>query len=110
MSTARTVQATILNTATLSNAIDIGEGVVCGLLLPATFTGTTVKFQGSNDPAGTYQIITDKSGSDYTVTVAQGKNNTIPITDLTGWRFLKLQVTAQNQDSVVQVMVRSWDR
>ena len=86
---------TIANGTALSPAIDLGEMNLAAIVLPATWTTANLTFQGGvKDPTTgtiTYADITDKSGAEYTVTAAQGKANLIPVSDLAGFRYLKVR-------------------
>jgi hypothetical protein len=106
-STATIHPCTIANGQTVSNAVDLGENGICGLIIPASFTGTTIKFQTSDDLAGTYQSLTNTDGTDFTVQVAAGKNNIIRPINLAGWRFVKVvSGSAEAADRIVKIMAR----
>lgn len=61
--------ATILNTASLSDAIDLGGGSLVGLILPAGLNSATViTFQISFDGTSYYNVY-DEEGTEYQATI-----------------------------------------
>jgi hypothetical protein len=112
MSAARIVPAAFAGSAT-SAAIDIGEGTVVGLQIPAGYAGTTLKFQGANEEGGTYNDIFYLNGVAVTAltltSVAENKNITISPEMLAGFRYLKL-VSSASETLSVNVMVRNMGR
>lgn len=109
MSTVRKVPAVFTASAT-SAAIDVAEGVVVGLEIPAGYQGTTLKFQGTSDPSGTYNDIYYLNGVAATIftltSVAENKNITLDFDRLVGFRYLKL-VSSTTETLTVNVMVRN---
>jgi hypothetical protein len=109
MSTVRLVPAAFAASAT-SAAIDVGEGTVVGVQIPAGFQGTTLKFQGANESGGTYNDIYYLNGVAATVltltSVAENKNITISPEMLAGYRHLKL-VSSTSETLSINVMVRN---
>ena len=86
--------ATITSGTTVSAAIDLGGTQLCGLYMPAAFTGTTIKIQTAPSLAGTYTPV-QSAGADYALTV--GANKYVPVENLAilaGVRFIKLQSSA----------------
>jgi hypothetical protein len=82
---------TIAQSATVSAAIDLGDGMITDLEIPAAFTGTTISFQTSID--GTvYQALYDGAGNLISVNVAVSHNVSLAdwINHLYGKRFVKL--------------------
>jgi hypothetical protein len=66
-----TVQtATIANAASLSDAVDVGEGVVVGFLVP-TFTSAALTFQGSDDGI-TFKDLKDAAAAEVTIVASVG--------------------------------------
>lgn len=51
--------ATIANGASLSDAVALGNGRVCGIQMPSAWTAAGLTFQGSVDGGSTYQNIYD---------------------------------------------------
>lgn len=99
--------ATILSGQTASDAIDLSGCELVGLIMPAAFTGTSIKILSSPTLGGTYQNIYP-SGADYSMTVAASKN--IPVENLAimaGWRFIKLVSSgAEGADRSITLAVR----
>lgn len=112
MSTVRTIQAVIPNGGTSSAAVDLGEGQLVGISLPATMTGITLSFTGSDDLNGTYQTIYYLSGVVITALTltssAGGKNITLPLDFLAGYRFIKIvSGSAEGAERTIQLMVKN---
>ena len=82
--------ATIASGQTTSGEIDLAGCDLCGLFMPASFTGTTVKIQAAPASGGTF-VTVQQGGVDYALTVAASKY--VPIENLAvvaGLRFIKL--------------------
>lgn len=99
---------TISSGQTESSAIDLTNGSLCGIYLPATFTGTTLSFKTSLTLDGTYQPWTDAADVLIALVVAQGKNYPLNPADYIGIRFLKLVATSQSQNSIVNLAIRDF--
>lgn len=98
---------TIASSGTVSNAIDLGEGVLVGIQMPAAFTGIALTFQASDSLAGTYNAVTSISAA-YSVTVAAAKYVSISPNDLAGVRFIKVvSGSAEGADRDIILMVRN---
>lgn len=80
---------TIANGQTVSNSVDLGEGALVGIQMPAAFTGVALTLQASHNDS-TYVQVTSKDGTAYTITVAASKYITLPPADLAGLRYVKL--------------------
>lgn len=75
-----------------SAAIDCGGMALCGILLPAAFTGTALTFEVSDAIDGTFvPLKSTTSGSALSYTVAQGTYAAIDPKDFQGVRFLKVK-------------------
>lgn len=82
--------ATIAASATVSSAIDLGGFVLCGIQVPAAFTGVALTFQASMDGV-TYQPMRNTySGTALSYTVAQGEYIAVNPVDFYGVNFLKI--------------------
>ncbi len=111
MSTVRVVPAAF-TASTTSAAIDLGEGTLVGLILPATHVGTTLKFQGSDDINGTYTdiyyipvlaaVLLQFTG----LTTLTALNVTLSPELLAGFKFLKL-VSGSAETLSITCMVRN---
>lgn len=64
--------AAIAQNASLSGAINIGEKVAVGILMPAVWDAANLSFQGSVDGSA-FSNIYDSSGTELTVTAAAGR-------------------------------------
>ena len=67
--------ATVLNTATLSNALLIDGVLVVGLVAPSAWDGGNVSFEGSIDGTNYYTVL-DQGGSAVLVTVTADRIHT----------------------------------
>lgn len=76
---------------TESAAINCGGMALCGIKLPATFTGTALTFEMSDAIDGTYVPVTSSSGSAISYTVAANKYAAIDPKDFQGINFLKIK-------------------
>ena len=104
--------ATILNGASLSDAIDLGVGPqMVGIQMPAAWTAADMTFQASVDGA-TYANLTDDAGTEVTFTVSASKFVTLRTAALDlfyGKRYLKLRsgtagaATNQGADRAIKV-------
>ncbi len=82
--------ATIASGQTTSGEIDLAGCDLCGLFMPASFTGTTIKIQAAPASGGTF-VTVQQGGIDYTLAVAASKY--VPVENLAvvaGLRFIKL--------------------
>lgn len=85
------IDAVIASSGTASAAIDLAGFTLCGILLPAAFTGTALTFQVSSAIGGTYVALkSTTSGTSLSYTVAQGTYAAIDPKDFQGVRFLKV--------------------
>jgi len=83
------IEATIANAGQTSTEIDLGTVTVCGIELPAPFTGTSLTFQVSRNSGGTYKTMM-VSGTTYTETVAQDRFISLDPSIFAGVRWLKV--------------------
>lgn len=84
------LEATIANGQTTSGEIDLAGTTLCGLHIPAAFTGTTIKISAAAETDSTFRTVMS-AGADYSITVAAGKY--VPIENLailSGVRRIKL--------------------
>lgn len=78
-----------ISTAT-SGAINLGGMSLVGLILPATFTGTTITFTVCDTLAGTYTPLYDASNAAVSMTVAQGRAYAVDPKNFQGIMFMKI--------------------
>lgn len=90
---AGSLQASIANGQQESSVIPCGGGLsLCGVLLPAAFTGTALTFEACDTSDGTFvPIYTSTSGTALSYTVAQGGYYAIDPKDFYGVQFLKIK-------------------
>lgn len=83
------LSVTIANGQTASSAISGGGMVLCGINIPAAFTGTTITFTVSSSLAGTYNPLYNSSGQ-VSYTVAPSRYVAIVPQDFAGVAFFKI--------------------
>jgi len=109
--------ASIAASASLSNAIDVGDGGLVALMLPSGWTTALITFLASDDLAGTYAPVFDGSGTGLVLTVlatAGVASQYIALNPGTfsGLRYIKIQSgtvgspVVQTNAVVVKTMVR----
>lgn len=81
--------ATIANGQTASAVIPMGGFTLCGIQMPAAFTGTAITFQACNAVGGTYLPMYDSVSQ---ISYAVGPNRFVAIdpSDFQGVLFLKI--------------------
>jgi hypothetical protein len=85
------VSTTIAAAGTTSAAISTGGFSLCGVKLPAAFTGTAISFTMCDTVDGTYvPVKSTTSGSALSYTVAQGTYAALDPKDFQGIAFLKI--------------------
>lgn len=100
--TCRKATLTISASGTVSTAFSAAGFESFGVVLPATFTGTTLTFQVSAD-GSTYQALDNGSGSAVSITVAQAKSYALPA-GLTAWPYFKI-VSGSTEGSARSLVV-----
>lgn len=85
--------ATIAASGSVSDAIDLDGEIIAAIVMPATFTGTSLTFQAAASVDGTFQNVYDDSGAELTATVGQGKVvvNKSVLEALAALRYLKIR-------------------
>ncbi len=85
------VEVVIAASGTKSAAINLKGFTLCGVILPATFTGTALTFEVSDAIDGTFvPLKSTTSGSALSYTVAQATYAAIDPKDFQGVQFLKV--------------------
>lgn len=84
------VPASIASGQTTSGAVELKGLMLCGILLPAAFTGTTLTFLVSVDGTNFYTLKTSTSGTTLSYTVAQGTYAALNPQDFYGVNYLKI--------------------
>lgn len=85
------LSATIANGQQESSVINCGGLVLCGILLPAAFTGTALTFEASVDGVNFFAVKNTTSGTALSYTVAQGTYAAIDPKDFQGIQYLKIK-------------------
>lgn len=84
------LSSSIANGATKSGIINLNGFTLCGILLPAAFTGTALTFEASVDGTNFFTLKTTTSGTSLSYTVAQGNFYAIDPKDFYGVNWLKI--------------------
>lgn len=99
--------ATIAASGTTSAEVDLEGTTLCGLIMPATFTGTTITFQMSDDSGGTFVLMHDGAGASYSKTVATSKYIPLNPADFAGMRYIKLvSGSTESSQRVIKLATR----
>lgn len=83
--------ASIANGQPLSSEIECGGLALCGVFIPAAFTGTALTFLASLTSGGTYVPVNGVDGDPISYTVQQGNYYAIDPKDFQGINFLKIK-------------------
>lgn len=93
-------------TAADSPAADLRGWTLCGISFGSGYLGTTVKFKVCDTDAGTYLVMIDGLGSDYSKTVAASRYVPLSPTDFAGIAFLKLTSSNASEVGAVKLHCR----
>jgi hypothetical protein len=80
---------TIANGQQASPTLNLNGSTLCGIHMPATFTGTSLTFQAAPTEDGTYQAVMWQ-GSDFSVTVAAGRYVALNPAIFAGISFIRI--------------------
>jgi hypothetical protein len=97
--------AAILIGQTVSAAIECGGLALCGIQLPAAFTGTALTFQASLDGVTYQPVHSAAAGTLLSYTVSQGQYCAIDPKDFLGVAFLK--IVSGSAESAARTLVCS---
>jgi len=98
--------ATIAAGATVSSAVDLKYKTLCGIQLPAAFTGVVLSFQTATTLAGTYQNMY-QNGVIYQQTVTQGTYVILTPSIFAGVQYIKIvSGTAEGAARTLELNVR----
>ncbi len=89
----RVAVATIEATESLSDAVDLADSQLHGIIMPAAWDAANLTFQVSNAIDGTYVNLYDDAGNETTVTAAAGRAIAIDVAalQLAPWRYLRVR-------------------
>ena len=65
--------ADIASGQTTSQALQVAQGIVTGLIMPAAFTGTTITFTACDTKDGTFVAVYDSDGNQVSLAVAASR-------------------------------------
>lgn len=98
--------ALISNGQQVSQAIDMAGNTLTGLIMPSSFTGTSITFQSSVDNT-TFIDMYDTAGNALSVTVAANRWVAFAPQDFAGVRYLKLKSgSAEAADRSITLVLR----
>lgn len=103
------INATIADSATVSDVVKIYGNTLCGLILPATVEGTTIGFQVCDTEDGTFVTLKDINNTAIEVTVTATTAAAYPLNpqDFAAWPYVKLVVASQTGESVIKCLVKA---
>jgi hypothetical protein len=83
---------TIANGAALSNAIDLGDGELYAIFMPAGWTAAAVTFAAATSLAGTYNLVENAAGTELSL-ATPGASDVITLDPeaFRGLRFIKIR-------------------
>lgn len=85
-----TVTTTIASGASLTTAIDLTTKRLAGIIIPASWTTADLTLQASADGTNWFNVY-DALGTEYTITAAASRAIIVPLTDMIGFRYLKIR-------------------
>lgn len=85
-----TVTTTIAAASSLSPAIDLTTKRLAGIIIPASWTTANLTLQASADGTNWFNVY-DALGTEYTITAAASLAIIVPLTDMIGFRYLKIR-------------------
>lgn len=102
--------ATIADGATKSDAIEIRDYVLTGILIPAGMEGTTMSFEVCDSLAGTYVPLYRSDGTQVTITYTSAARafglSTGDLDALAPWWFIKLVAGTQTGDADIVLALK----
>lgn len=99
--------AVIASSGTTSGEQDLDGNTLCGLMMPAAFTGVAITFLVSLTTGGTFNALTKDDGSAYSVTVAASKYVALDYTKFAGVRYVKIvSGSSEGADRTVNLVAR----
>lgn len=82
--------ASIASSASASSIVDCGGLALCGIFIPAAFTGTTITFQASADGINFFPMTLNTAGNNLSYAVAPSTYVAINPLDFQGVQYLKV--------------------
>jgi hypothetical protein len=82
--------ATIANGASLSGAVNLGNGGLAAIVMPSAWTAAVLTFQGSSDGTNFYNLY-DDTGSEITATVSTSRIVALQPSLFAGLRYVKVR-------------------
>lgn len=83
--------ATIANGASQSNAFDLHELGLCGLIMPAGWDAADITLLASTDAGGTFKAVYDKDGNEMTIKASASRYIALQAIEFAGLKLVKLR-------------------
>ena len=102
---------TIATSASLSSAVELGGGVLCGIIMPSGWTAASITMQASNDGVNYYNLY-DETGGEITYTVDVSRYIKTSPSEVFAVPYIKLRsgtsasAVVQEAERVLQLIVR----
>lgn len=104
---AENLTATISSGQTESTAVPLYGCNMVALIMPASFTGTTVTFKGSNDGTN-YVPLYNASGTQLSASVGTSRAVCFTASDFAGWKYIKIiSGSSEGGDREIEIVARS---
>lgn len=87
--TVKIKSTTIADNATTSSEVDLENGTLCGIFIPAGFVGTALTFTAAPESGGTFVALENSSGNAISYTVEASKYYPLDPKDFWGVRWVK---------------------
>jgi hypothetical protein len=81
---------TIADGQSLSDAVDIGQAKIVGIIMPASWTAAGMTFQGGASLTGTFYDVYD-NGVERAVVIASSQFSVLNVVDWLPFRFIKFR-------------------
>lgn len=97
---------TIASSGTTSNAIDVRDNAIVGLIMPAAMTGATLTVQFSIDNS-TFSTVYDTAGNALTITVTASAYIGLFLSDFVGAGWVKfVSASAEAAERTITAVLR----
>ena len=94
---------TIDNATTTSNAVQVRQYKVFGLQMPATITGTSLKFEVSDNKDDGFVAVFDESGTEIDLTVSASRYIGLDAAalEIAAAEWIRIVMDSQSQQTVI---------
>jgi hypothetical protein len=99
---------TIESSETKSAEVDLRGTTLCGLYMPAAFTGTTLTFEAATSSGGTFVPVYDELGNQVSITVSSSRFISLDPAEFAGIQFLKaVSGSSETAARIINLALRS---